>query len=251
MRLSIRSVFLFVLLCSMAAWLVGCAGSKPAVQPDAATPDAVPVPDSLRVKMAVTLVDENGKEQNLDAVLFSVPGMRYRMEFTGPMGIGVASMLWTEEGWTMVFPTEKLYMAGRGYMVGLFNSPSIPTVNIHQVAGFFDGVYVPAGMETLARRDSAGVELVEAKDPMGLHFTYAKQDSSVLWISRQGPDGKPEVVKFLDYREFEGRPLASRIVVERGGTKYLEMRIKKVTHGKPFSLGVWRLKVPQSYKKVG
>mgnify|MGYP003426687377 FL=1 len=114
-------------LCAVTVWLAGCASSKPAVEPTAQATPAEVKPDSLRAKMAITLVDQNGKEQNLDAVLFSVPGKRYRMELTGPMGIGVASLLWQEEGWTMTFPTEKLYMKGAGYMVGLFGEPSIPT----------------------------------------------------------------------------------------------------------------------------
>ena len=84
-----------VLVCLLCA----CAGNKPAVDPSAQAAPAEAVKlDSLRAKMAITLVDQNGKEQNLDAVLFSVPGKRYRMELTGPMGIGVASLLWQEEG---------------------------------------------------------------------------------------------------------------------------------------------------------
>ena len=237
-----------VLVCMLSA----CAGTK-APAPDAAAKQAVPAEvklDSLRAKMAITLVDENGKEQNLDAVLFSVPRQRYRMEFTGPMGIGVASMLWTDEGWTMVFPTEKLYMSGRGYMVGLFNAANIPMVNIHQVAGFFDGEYMPAGAKLVSERDSAGLKIAEADDPMGVRLTYALRDGQVEWISKKGRDGKPEVLKFLDYRQFEGKTLAEKIVFERDGKMFLEMRLKKVAHGKPFSLGTWRLKVPASYKSV-
>ena len=207
-------------------------------------------PDSLRAKMAITLVDENGKEQNLDAVLFSVPHKRYRMEFTGPMGIGVASMLWTEEGWTMTFPTEKLYMKGRGYMVGLFNAANIPMVNIHQIAGFFNGEYMPEGAKLVSERDSAGLKLVEADDAMGIRLTYAVRDGQVEWISKKGRDGKPELLKFLDYGQFEGKTLAEKIVFERDGKMFLMMRLKKVTHGKPFSFGTWRLKVPASYKSV-
>lgn len=258
-------------LCAVTVWLAGCASSKPAVEPSAAkcvagatdadaanagaasaacAPEA-PKLDSLRAKMAITLVDQNGKEQNLDAVLFSVPGKRYRMELTGAMGIGVASLLWREEGWTMTFPTEKLYMKGAGYMVGLFGEPSIPTVNIHQIAGFFDGQYVPAGAKLVSERDSAGLKLVEADDAMGIRLTYAVRDGQVEWISKKGSGGKPEVLKFLDYRPFEGRTLAERIVFERDGAKYLEIRLKKVTHGKAFSLGTWRLNVPRSYKAVG
>lgn len=257
-------------LCAVTVWLAGCASSKPAVEPTAAkcvagatdadaanagaasaacAPEA-PKLDSLRAKMAITLVDENGKEQNLDAVLFSVPRLRYRMEFTGPMGIGVASMLWTEEGWTMTFPTEKLYMKGRGYMVGLFNAANIPMVNIHQIAGFFDGEYMPEGTKPVSERDSAGLKLVEADDAMGIRLTYAVRDGQVEWISKKGRDGKPEVLKFLDYRQFEGKTLAEKIVFERDGKMFLTMRLKKVTHGKPFSLGTWRLKVPASYKSV-
>lgn len=257
-------------LCAVTVWLAGCASSKPAVEPTAAkcaagatdadaanagaasaacAPEA-PKLDSLRAKMAITLVDENGKEQSLDAVLFSVPRLRYRMEFTGPMGIGVASMLWTEEGWTMTFPTEKLYMKGRGYMVGLFNAANIPMVNIHQIAGFFDGEYMPEGTKPVSERDSAGLKLVEADDAMGIRLTYAVRDGQVEWISKKGRDGKPEVLKFMDYRQFEGRTLAGKIVFERDGKMFLTMRLKKVTHGKPFSLGTWRLKVPASYKPV-
>lgn len=250
--------------------LSGCAGTKPATEPsakcnaaeggaagavdgtaNAGTACAPEVKlDSLRAKMAITIVDGNGKAQNLDAVLFSVPRLRYRMEFTGPMGIGVASMLWTDEGWTMVFPTEKLYMKGRGYMVGLFNAANIPMVNIHQIAGFFDGEYMPEGTKPVSERDSAGLKLVEADDAMGVRLTYAVRDGQVEWISKKGRDGKPEVLKFMDYRQFEGRTLAGKIVFERDGKMFLEMRLKKVTHGKSFSYGTWRLKVPSSYKPV-
>ena len=230
--------------------LSGCAGNKPSVNTSAQVVPAEVKLDSLRAKMAITLVDENGKEQNLDAVLFSVPGKRYRMELTGPMGIGVASLLWLEEGWTMTFPTEKLYMKGRGYMVGLFNAANIPMVNIHQIAGFFDGEYMPEGTKPVSERDSAGLKLVEADDAMGIRLTYAVHDGQVEWISKKGRDGKPEVLKFLDYRQFEGKTLAEKIVFERDGKMFLTMRLKKVTHGKPFSLGTWRLKVPASYKSV-
>ena len=275
MRLpGITSAGIWGLCLVLVCLLSGCAGKKPATEPtakcvagavdgsagadsaDAGSANAgeACAPevklDSLRAKMAVTIVDDNGKDHNLDAVLFSVPRLRYRMEFTGPLGIGVASMLWTDEGWTMVFPTEKLYMKGRGYMVGLFNAANIPMVNIHQIAGFFDGEYMPEGTKPVSERDSAGLKLVEADDAMGIRLTYAVRDGQVEWISKKGRDGKPEVLKFLDYRQFEGKKIEEKIVFERDGKMFLTMRLKKVTHGKPFSLGTWRLKVPASYKSV-
>jgi tetratricopeptide (TPR) repeat protein len=94
-----RSLWIFFFACLFFAF-AGCAGNKPAVStesPAGAEPAAVR--DSLRAKFVLTLVDTAGKTQELDAVLFSVPGKRYRMELTGPMGVGVASLLWTESGW--------------------------------------------------------------------------------------------------------------------------------------------------------
>jgi hypothetical protein len=189
----------------------------------------------------------------LDAVLFSVPGKRYRMELTGPMGIGVASLLWQEEGWTMTFPTEKLYMKGAGYMVGLFGEPSIPTVNIHQVAALFKGTLLPEGYEEVEPPgDSTRVEgATYAREKTGRSFTFAKEGQHVVWLSRMGGDGKPETIRYFDFREFEGVEMPERIVFERGGAKYLEIRVKKVARGKPFSPGTWRLTVPRSYKAVG
>ena len=108
------------------AFLAGCAGSRGVsgsgtCDASAGCVQEVASPDSLRAKFQLNITQENGDVQEFDAVLFSVPGKRYRLELTGPLGIGVASMLWMESGWQMVFPTEKLYVKGNGYMVGLLN----------------------------------------------------------------------------------------------------------------------------------
>ena len=202
--------------------------------------------DSLKAKFVLTLTEKNGKTQNLDAVLFSVPGKRYRMELTGPMGVGVASMLWTEQGWVMTFPTEKLYMKGNGYMVGLLADNSLPLVHIHQVADIFDGRVLPEGFEIEEEKD----QVTYAREKGGKRFSFERKDSVVTWLSRTGRDGKPETLQFLEYRAFEGVKTPSRIVFQREGRNYLEINIKKVTRNKPFSLGVWRLNVPRSFSPV-
>ncbi len=227
------------------AMLAGCAGGKKAElvnNPSASAEVEIPR-DSLRAKFVLALTEKDGKTQSLDAVLFSVPGKRYRMELTGPMGIGVASMLWTEEGWTMVFPTEKLYMKGNGYMVGLLSNMSLPLVHIHQVANLFDGKLLPEKFEIEEERD----QVFYAREKTGRAFSFAKKDSTVEWLSRMGRDGKPETLQFLEYRTFEGVMTPAKIIFQRDGQNYLEIKIKKVTRNKSFSLGTWRLKVPSSY----
>lgn len=241
----------FLVACVTALLFSGCAWFKPPVESDRTAAVSEPARDSLRAKFVLTVLDSLGKEQDLDAVLFSVPHKRYRMELTGPMGVGVASLLWTEEGWNMVFPTEKKYLSGVGYMVGLMGDNSVPMVPIHQMADIFEGVLVPERSEVLAESDSADFHVVKVRAPSGMQFTYGKRDGEIAWLMRGGRDGKPEILKFSEFKEFEGMRLPSNVEFEAGGKMFLKIRIKKVARNKAFSLGTWRLNVPKSYKRIG
>lgn len=250
---SLKNICSILFLLFAVSALVGCAGNKPAVEPVARDSAVVEAPrDSLRAKFQLT-IDQDSAVQELDAVLFSVPGKRYRMELTGPLGIGVASMLWQEKGWQMTFPTEKLYMDGVGYMVGLMNSDILPLVHIHQVADIFDGRLLPEGFEEIAPpEDSTKIDgAVYAREKTGRPFSFMKEDGHVSWLSRTGVGGKTEVIRFFDFKEFEGVETPSRIVFELDGKRFLEIRIKKVNRNKSFSGGTWRLNIPKSYKRVG
>ena len=249
-----------ILLIAAVAGLFGCAGKKPVVEPVAADSTvSVEAPrDSLRAKFVLTIFQQDTatqevKTQEFDAVLFSVPGKRYRMELTGPLGIGVASLLWQEEGWQMTFPTEKLYMKGVGYMVGLLNTDAIPMVHIHQVADIFDGRLLPEGYEEVAPpEDSTKVEgAVYAREKMGRLFHFVKEGDHVSWLSRLGRGSKTEVIRYYDFKEFEGVETPSRIEFELDNAKFLEIRIKKIARNKSFSSGTWRLNIPKSFKRVG
>ncbi|MBQ1823706.1 MAG: hypothetical protein IKR75_01685 [Fibrobacter sp.] len=241
----------FLVACVTALLFSGCAWFKPPVESNRTAAVSEPARDSLRAKFVLTVLDSLGKEQDLDAVLFSVPHKRYRMELTGPMGVGVASLLWTEEGWNMVFPTEKKYLSGVGYMVGLMGDNSVPMVPIHQMADIFEGVLVPERSEVLAESDSADFHVVKVRAPSGMQFTYGKRDGEIAWLMRGGRDGKPEILKFSEFKEFEGVRLPSNVEFEAGGKMFLKIRIKKVARNKAFSLGTWRLNVPKSYKRIG
>ena len=257
MNFAAKIVALFV-LCA----LFGCAGNRPAGETVAKSADGVSAEaprDSLRAKFQLTIIQDSST-QELDAVLFSVPGKRYRMELTGPLGIGVASLLWQQEGWQMTFPTEKLYMKGEGYIVGLLNSDALPMVHIHQVADIFDGRLLPEGFEEEAPPDdSTRIEgVVYAREKTGRKFTLGREPvegtpgkSHVVWLSRMGVGGKTETLRFFDFKEFEGVETPSRIVFELDGAKFLEIRIKKIARNKSFSSGTWRLNIPRSFKKVG
>ena len=222
--------------------------------------ESAPV-DSLKAKFTLTIYGQDGKSQELDAVLFSVPNKRYRMELTASLGIGVASLLWLEEGWKMTFPTEKMYMKGAGYMVGLLNDPSLPLVHIHQVAGLFDGKVIPDNLEEISVRDtlyvdSAGadslaVKIHEARDPLTRRYTYAEKNGEVLWLATLGRDGKDEKLVIEEYKELSGVKTPSKISFIRDDMTFLKIRLKKVQRNKPFGLGTWRLNIPNSYQLIG
>ena len=244
----------FFLLLLLSCFLMGCVGGKQSTSVDV-NAESAPT-DSLKAKFTLTIYGQDGKSQELDAVLFSVPNKRYRMELTGSLGIGVASLLWLEEGWQMVFPTEKMYMKGAGYMVGLLNEPSLPLVHIHQVAGIFEGNVVPENLEEVSVRDSivqdsAVIKIHETRDIFTRHYTYAEKNGEVLWLATLGRDGKDEKLVIEEYKEFNGVKTPSKISFIRDEMTFLEIRVKKIQRGKPFGIGTWRLNIPRSYQLIG
>lgn len=240
-----RGIFLLLLLSFV---LTGCVGGKQST-PSISTVEEAPV-DSLKAKFSITLFMQDGQSQDLDAVLFSVPKKRYRMELTGSLGIGVASLLWLEDGWQMVFPTEKMYMTGAGYMVGLLYDTSLPLVHIHQVAGLFEGHVLPEKFEEISSRDTLEFKVHEIRDAAGRHYTYGEKNGGIVWLETLGRDGKNEILVIQEYKDFEGVKTPSKISFVRDGVTFLDIRVKKVQRKKPFGTGTWRLNIPRSYQKM-
>lgn len=155
----------------------------------------------------------------------------------------------------MVFPTEKMYVKGAGYMVGLLNDPSLPLVHIHQVAGLFEGRVVPENIEEVSVRDSIGIDsavvkIHEARDALTRHYTYAEKNGEVQWLETLGRDGKTEKLIIEEYKEFFGVKTPSKISFVRESETFLELRVRKVNRGKPFGSGTWRLNIPRSYQQI-
>lgn len=216
---------------------VACSGAPSALSENApgSAGKNVAGQDSLRAKFKLEMPDEKGKMQKFDAVMFSVPGKRYRLELSGPMGIGVASMLWTDTLWTIVFPTEKKFLKGKGYLVGMLDQPDFPLVNVHQIAGFFDQKYLPKNFEEVVFKDSAGVHVVTAKEENGMAFTFAESaDKKILWMER----GAERAV--FNWPE---------IKIFRNGAPYLNINVRKVEKNISFKGTTWRLPVPHGYKE--
>ncbi len=125
-----------LLVFGMLAFLFVSCGShlpKPSLQYEGIAIDSSRI-DSLRAKFSLQIANEKAEPEELDGVLWAVPGQRYRVELNGPMGIGLASLLWVEGQWQVYVPSEDLQTRGEGYrpqVPGL----ALPEISIHRLLG--------------------------------------------------------------------------------------------------------------------
>ena len=226
--------------------LVGC-GPRLAKGP-AESLEIVP-PDSLKAKFSIEVKDSEEGSQTLSGVLFAVPYKRYRMEFSGPMGVGVASVLWSDTGWTLTVSTQKKYAQGKGYVLGGF--AGIPFFDIHQVAGFFWGEALPRGgtvdsVRSFLTADSLEWKKIWGTGASGIPFVAVRNgDGRIVEVS-QGADR----LEFVDYAEFGTvvSPVETRVF--REGDWMMTIRIKKVQTDAEWGSGTWRLPIPESYQPL-
>jgi len=207
---------------------------------------SVKTDDSLQVKFNLNVRNEKGKMQNLNAVLFDVPGKRYRLELGTTMGIGVASLLWKQGKWTMTFPIEKTYLRGEGNRIGIRGNTQFPRVDIHRIESIFRGRLLPASYKVISKSDS----VVLAKDTSDHLFKFAKSKDSLLWIETLDFDGKPERVIFSGWKKFNGLSLPEEIEFKREGRSLLKMKIRRIRLGKTWSQSIWHLNIPRSYQNL-
>jgi hypothetical protein len=235
---------LFCELC-LALICVGCFSGHSRMMDENSKGLILSPPDSLKAKLNLDLYDGDGQLHEISGVLFAVPHTRYRLELTGPLGVGVGSLLWSGDEWTFLFPTEKKYLKGKGSWVGDGGSGLFPVVNIHQIVAYFWGDLLPDGAQISELKDSADWTLLRGKDASGILFTGAKEEKTgrIAWVERDGV----ERVTFQDYRNYEMRLLPSEIAFFRGNQCYLRIHVKNVKTDASWGDGVWRLKIPESY----
>ena len=218
--------FLLILL------LEGCASSPKTSLPKQTTQIST---DSLRASFSMEFQNGEGSWQQFSAVLFSVPGKRYRIELSGPMGIGVASLLWTDSLWSIIFPTERSYLQGNGYLVGVIGSSDFPLVNIHQVASFFEQKTLPDSYQEISVIDSASGKIIKALDGAGMNFSFYPEQEKVLWLEK----GSERI--WFRWPE---------ILVQKNGNDYLKIKVKKVRQDVTWNASIWRLSIPVTYTKI-
>lgn len=215
---------------ALALLILALSGCGPRLVKGPAEVSEVVVPDSVKAKFTLEIFDSAEGSHRLSGVLFAVPSKRYRFEFSGPMGIGVASLLWKEGEWTLLLSQQKSFASGKGYLVGGY--AGIPLFDIHQIASLFWGGAVP--------HEASG------KNALGVPFTVLRNADGRVAELRQGS----ERLEFLDYAEFDSGILPSEVRVYRGEKNVLNIRVKNVRVNVPWSDGTWRLAIPKKFNRL-
>lgn len=215
---------------ALALMIFALAGCGPRLVKGPAEVSEVAIPDSVKAKFTLEIIDSAEGSHRLSGVLFAVPSKRYRFEFSGPMGIGVASLLWKDGEWTLLLSQQKSFAAGNGYLVGGY--AGIPLFDIHQIASLFWGGTLP--------HEASG------RNALGIPFTVLRDADGRAAELRQGS----ERLEFLDYAKFDSGILPSEVRVYRGEKNVLNIRVKNVRVNVPWSDGTWRLSIPKKFNRL-
>ncbi len=221
----------FAFWCALALLAFSLSGCGPRLVKGPAESSKVFFPDSAKAKFTLEIIDSLEESHRLSGVLFAVPSKRYRLELSGPMGIGIASLLWKEGEWTLLLSQQKTFAAGKGYLVGGY--AGIPLFDIHQIASLFWGDLLPHGGDS-------------GRNALGIPFTVLRNADGRVSELRQGT----ERLEFFDYAEFDSGILPSEVRVYRGEKNVLNIRVKSVRIDASFGDGTWRLSIPKSFVRL-
>jgi hypothetical protein len=219
---------------------VGCA-KHPAPEILGATHiGTVAVPDSLRAKIRFTFPSKEGSEDELSAVLFAVPGKRYRLEFTGPLGIQVASMLWKPEGWLALVHPEERYVRGVGDTLQI-PGVRMPAIPIHRLLAFSWGEVVPPGGDSAFTVSDSGRIFREWTTPEGTPVQSVADSATGRLLALNILGGNTGENIWLEYS-------GETVRIIQAGRWILGMEVQSRKPGATWGQGVWKLVIPQGWK---
>lgn len=233
-------IFAFLALAFFSLFFEGCG---PRLVKGPAESSDVPAPDSLKAKFSLEITDSVSGSHSLSGVLFAVPHKRYRFEFSGPMGIGIASLLWNAGEWTLLLPQQKAFASGRGYLVGGY--AGIPLFDVHRIASLFWGNVLPRGSTVDSSRTVSGRREIFGRTAMEIPFSaVCDTNGRIARIS-----AATERLDFLDYAAFGDVVAPSKVAVYRREGA-LNFRLKSVKTDAEWGSGIWRLPIPEGYGRL-
>jgi len=205
-------------------------------------------PDSIKAKAVFTAVTPQGGREDLSAVLFLVPGQRYRLELSAGFGVSVASLLWKDSAWTLLLPTEESFIRGAGSEIQVPGA-LMAAVNVHQLAGIFWGDLLPEASAGDSSALPGGRSELLWKGRNGDQYrALIRSDGWVSEVERRRTCDFVLIIRFGDPVPMGGRAIPSSASFARDGQEFLVMKIKTVDSQARWTGSIWKLTVPEEYQ---
>lgn len=251
------NLFRFQALLLLVGWFLGGCSSHPKVLTSPASPQTSPIGDSLRAKLEFTAYQPDGSEKTLKAMLFAVPRQRYRLEVSGPMGIGVSSLLWQPKAWIMLFPTKDQFATDEGDMIQVMGAP-LPPLSIHTVFAPIWGEWFPSESDQVQTwtHDSLQIYAWNSNGQPRRLETSLRTGHPLRQVLNGSTEAQEIRVLYGDLLEYEvsdqheKKILPGSMTYWIGNEKVFKVKLQEVRTDKTWGQGVWKLKKPQDWKQL-
>lgn len=193
--------------------------------------------DSLFAVLSVSAGARKGRIAA--AYLYSLPGIKSKIEFQGPMGSYLGGFLWrADSGWSMVIPEEGVYCHEKG------DSISLPFLGVSRfplslLIRSLQGRYVPVSGLIMSSSNKDNPLFLDTSTGR----KYELQPSTGLVLNVTLPDGG--IILYSDYKWDDGQPLAGQIEMLDNKGSGLNIRVKKVVFNPTWRRSPFYLKVPR------
>jgi hypothetical protein len=200
-------------------------------------------PDSVRAKLTLMIPRLDSSVDEVDGMLWAVPEQRYRLELSGPMGIQVASLLWTPDAWLALAYLQNRYVQGLGPVL-LIPGMQMPAIPIHRLFSFAWGEMIPLGSDSAKPYLYQNLRMREWQSSDGLRVRSESDtlDNRLHALVIRGD--QPEQDLRMEYR-------ADTVRISRSGTWLMSMCILERKPNTKWGTGIWKLNIPEGWKAVG
>lgn len=221
----------FVII-AISALLFSCGNAPKAnIQPATHT-----MADSLRAKVTFEIPVANDDPSEVAGVLWAVPQKRYRLELSGTMGIGVASVLWKEQNWKVYLPTEDRTLTGEGVLLQI-PGIQLPPISIHRLLAPIWGDWsIPDSqlVKRYALQDKQIWEWQDSSDQQPLTLRAEFLTSNHQLVALVFVNDNPDLQVRLE-------PANKDILVWQAGRLLMTIKTEQVRRDLTWKSSIWKL----------
>lgn len=230
-------------LSSLMLFLIACA-PRPLIELDwVKNKSEQAIPPRLKVVGEIEFQVRDSSQKlldkgSVDAYFYIVPHERYRIELKGPLGIQVASILWTPELWQVYIPDQGQLLQGEGDYIKL-PIPGFERLNLHELVSKLWGDVLPNGWESANyTEDESLTFLTWTLDSLNYEAQILNSHSQVIELKTP-----KELFKFKKWESQKEYTYPSQVEVKIEQS-LLKLETDRWSVPKDFHQRLWSLRYP-------